>query len=536
MKKLILLFTVLITAFFTAPELRSQNNTTGEPEVELPSFVIVGYRTFVFPEMKKLGAKPLPALTDEVLRPDLTNDYPQALRFEDTYKAGPDLKDSSLILNGFVEGTAGNIYIPSGELRVSVPLGNAFLSGEFAGFNMRGYLPNADEVYGRGNLGIKIFSDDKGGVLPGAEYFVNLGYNINSFKFFASPKADSGRVLSNAKTEIGFRNLKAKEIQYGASVKGSMADIGSTKFNESLIEFSGFLNTKLDFIELFTDFYLVNQNLENGLITVQNIVYSKFSAMGGFNINNTMRLFGGVEYASVDSVFSLKPKISFSMKFINGLYLIASYNPVYKYYSQSDLLNANRYYSPGQSVYFIEKQEHVLNAAIRYEYMKYFSVVAGAEYSKSENLPYFDETPGGGFFSLSSASAEALTGYVSVAVNPGPLGKFAGEVKYNRVTLDDGKIFPYKPEFQITAEYGKTLLDHITFDVSVAYMTGRYADKSNNILTKDFLNISGGVDLAIDQQFSVIGRIHNLLNADNYMWNGYQLPGYMISGGVNLRF
>ncbi len=536
MKKFLFLLSAVVFPFLTSGNLKAQNNNTGEPEVELPSFVIVGYRTFVFPEMKKLGNKPLTALTDDVLRPDLTNDYPRPLRFEDTYKSGPDISDTSLIINGFVEGTAGNIYIPKGELRVSIPLGNAFLSGNFEGFNMRGYRPNAEEIYGRGEIGVKIFSDDKSGVLPGAEYFVNLGYNINSFNFFASPFPDSGRNLSNAKTELGFRNLKAKEIQYGATLKGSTSDISSSKYNEKLLDFSGFLNTKLDFIELFTDFRLINQSLENGALSVQNVVYNRFSAMGGFNIDKTIRLFGGVEYVSVDSVFSLKPKISFSMKFVNGLYLIASYNPVYKYYSQSSLINSNRYYTPGVSAYFIEKQEHVFNAAIRYEYMKYFSVVAGAEYSKSENLPYFEETPGGGFFDLASAPAEGLSGYVNVAVNPGPLGKFAGELKYNKVTLDDGKIFPYKPEFQISAEYGKTLLDHITIDVSVSYMTGRYADKANNVKINDFLNISGGIDLAIDQQFSVIGRINNLLNSDNYLWNGYQLPGYLISGGINLRF
>ncbi|KAB2909966.1 MAG: hypothetical protein LC102_09650 [Ignavibacteriales bacterium] len=505
-----------------------------QPEVELPSFVITGLRSYDYPVRTKINPDFYSILSDEFLKPRLADSVYKLSKDFDPKVAGEILRDTSDFVTGYASGTFGMLQQPSLKAFVSVPFKDmvVYARGDFE--QNREFVKYADETnFGLG-AGFRYFAYNDSLLDPGTEYFGNFSMKQSLYNFYASD--DSGKNGSNNyfNTELGFRNLTNRYTQYGAKFGGLVFAPLTGNFYEGLISLNGFFNTYYDFVEIFTNISVRNQNLTNVSGIQRNNQFMNLSGVGGFVVGRTMKLLGGIDLATTPNDVFISPSVKFSMRFANGLFLIASYNPSTTFLYNQDLVNMNRYFVVSDGpMYAVLRKQHEINATAKYEYEKLIEFEAGASWFASNSYPYFSEHPQRGMYGLSYADAKGLQGFVSVTIHPGIFGRFFGELKFNSVQDDSSKNIPYVPSLEASVAYGNNFNRVISYDVKLSYISSVWADIAN---TRE---VSGGFTLGLNVEYSLIhnvklfARVDDLLNTKIVKWGRYEPAGLNAAVGAS---
>jgi hypothetical protein len=512
-------------------------NAQSQPEVELPSFVIIGLRSYDFPARNKINPDFYSVLSDNFKTPIVSDSVFRLTKDFEPKVEREVLRDTSEYTTGYIAGSFGNMYQPSIQGFISAPMKDIIL---FAGgeFNHRqAFIENAEETNFAINAGFKYFAYNDSLLDPGTEYFANFKMSKSLYKYFASDDPLKRGDNSFFKPELGFRNLTSEYIQYGAKLKGDIFAPILGEYIENVITAEGFFNTRYDFLEIFSTLAIKQQNLTDSSGNKINNNILQASAIGGIVLGRTMKLLGGIDFASSPSNTYLSPIIKYSMRFANGLFLLASYSPSTTFVFNQDRVAVNPYFKLSDSTDFsVLRKKHDFNAVLKYEYEKLIEFEAGVSYFIADKYPYFQEKPNKGLFTLNTADVKGFEGYFSAAFHPGILGRFVGEIKFNSITNDSSKNIPYIPQIEVVAGYGNNYGKVLSYDIRVAFLTKYYSDIENKT------EVAGGIDLGVNIEYNFGNNIKlfvlgsDLLNSKILRWGRYEAPGFNISGGVQFSW
>jgi hypothetical protein len=515
----------------------SVSQVEAQPDVELPSFVITGLRSYDFPPRDKINPDFYSILSDNFKRPKIADSILALSKDFDPKVAREILRDTSEYTTGYVSGSFGNMFQPAIKGFISAPMRDVvlFAGGDFS--RRQAFIDNADETNFAVNAGIKYFGYNDSLLDPGTEYFASFGMKKSLFKFFASDDPTRSRDNSYFNPEIGFRNLSYEYLQYGAKLKGDLFAQNLGQFSENIISAEGFFNTRYEFIEIFSNIAIRQQNLTDSSGNSFKNNFLQVSGLGGIVVGRTMKLLGGIDITSTPDDTYLSPVVKYSLRFVNGLFLIASYNPSTTILYNQDKVAANQYFKLADSSAFsVLRKKHNLNAVLKYEYEKLIEFETGVSWFMSDAYPFYQESASRGLFTMSGADVKGFEGFLSATFHPGILGRFVGELKFNTIQDDFSKQIPFTPQFEVYAAYGNNYDKTISYDIKIGYIGKSFADIGNTI------EIDGGIDLGMNVEYNYIPNIKiflsgtDLLNTKIMKWGKYETPGLNIMGGVQFSW
>ncbi|MBE2281415.1 MAG: TonB-dependent receptor [Ignavibacteriaceae bacterium] len=530
MKKVLFCFSFLFCVSIYSQDLG------GRVDYDLPQFVITGKRTFQFPVLKKLDSELVNTLGPEFLRPPLPKYNLTFAHLRDPQRPVADFEPKLEFVSGSFTLTSGNLFLPKADLDFTIPLRGAMINFGAKGFLRRDYLPNADESFFTGFTGFKFFTDTESEFLPGAEIFGKIDYTRSTYRLFESTTPELQQQLSTGNTELGLKSSASDVYQVGLSLKGEITDLAGTVFSEQILRVNAFANFQIEFIEVqsevkFSQVSLDNQN-EKGLASSR----LSLTGLGGFNISRFAKVYGGIEYITNDNDAVLKPQARFSMKFFNGIYIIASYSPSVIIMSNRDLLKQNRYFNENFLQNYYYKEDHALNGSIKFESQDLWEVKGGLKFFNSTNYYYFVQDGTTGKFNVAPADVTSFSSYGSFVIFPGYLGRFYGEAKYNHLRDSDGKQIPFVPSLEVFAGYGTAITNEIDINAKLTLTSGTYTDIANTNSIDPFFNVEFDATYRLNRNVEIKVIAENLINQEFPAWGLYRNPGFSIQAGASIKW
>jgi hypothetical protein len=174
---------------------------------------------------------------------------------------------------------------------------------------------------------------------------------------------------------------------------------------------------------------------------------------------------------------------------------------------------------------------------MKYQYLKYFEVNFGGSFSNVNDLPYFDDAANKGVFLLNKAKDINRTrAFVNLLFHKGPYGFFYGELNYNYVKFNDDTNVPYYPAETAELIYGFDISETVSAKTKLDIMLENYSGIENS--TK----LPAYVDWSIYLYYNLFGNLklafaaENLLNNDNYIYDGYREKTIDFIGGIEYRW
>ena len=181
------------------------------------------------------------------------------------------------------------------------------------------------------------------------------------------------------------------------------------------------------------------------------------------------------------------------------------------------------------------KKNVAFSAALKYEYYTYVEINGGVKYFKSDNLPYFFDTTNG-IFDLATFEAKSYSAFVNFLFHPGPGGTFYATVEANNTKNELGNIVPYFPEAKATFNYGYSFANNLETETSLTYLSGIHTDLNNDNTIRPYINLGLKLSYQLFPEFYLTIKISNLINHNNYLWQGYKEMPQDFLVGLNYRW
>jgi outer membrane receptor protein involved in Fe transport len=175
-----------------------------------------------------------------------------------------------------------------------------------------------------------------------------------------------------------------------------------------------------------------------------------------------------------------------------------------------------------------------VTGVLKYEYDKYFEIDAGIKYRSSDRIPYY-KTGEEGKFDIGTADATLFTIFGDFLFHRGPYGRFYGNIELNSAKDNDDNRVPYHPVLTGELSYGYDL-GIIDLYSTLYYSTSAYTDIPNEEEVPQYFNLGAGMNLKIEENFSLFFELNNLLNRNIYFWKGYKEPPLDLVGGLIFRW
>lgn len=524
MKKLILISLFVTGNFF------AQSNP-GNQSIELPDFVITGVQSVNIPFIEKNQPKMITVLSKEFFTPKFNPED-----FSPTDISNP-LKDEITLYNekprtsGILKLGAGLETLPVGSLNMGWNFDNGFINANLFGYNENEYVENAGENVSGGKISSEFFVNTQSSFLPGSRISADIGFDQNTFKFFASTSPQLERRIRNLSANIGFENKYYDLFNFGLNINPIKSELENESYDETLLNLNGFLTLKFRSFGIQLDAKYISQssNLssfshEGSFISAKPFIY--------FSPTNSILLKVGVNYNKADTTDSFSPYAFMKISFTNELELIADYSPRMEYLSYAQIVGSNQYLGFGE-YFHLNEIDADINIALKYEFETYFGFSGGINLKKADNYLVFQDTDYNGIFEMGGINdASIFTGFISAMFNPGPMGRFYGELKFSKAETGGGLKLPYHPNLSINATYGNNIAGFLGLSVGYELKTGMYGDLIGLDEIPAYHNFYTELDFNITKQFSIVAEFNNLLNRENYSFYNYQKKPFDVIGSI----
>jgi outer membrane receptor protein involved in Fe transport len=226
------------------------------------------------------------------------------------------------------------------------------------------------------------------------------------------------------------------------------------------------------------------------------------------------------------------------LKLSGYLTFFAEYNPRTKFYTVSDFVADNRYYNFSTADNIFEKYKISFNGSLKYEFGKYFEIIAGAKYAKIDNYIYYsDNLSSAGFFDLVTANdVKKINVYSNANFHLGPFGYFYGEAAINDVKDNNGNYIPYTPKISASLVYGYNFKMGVGFKLKYDFKKDYYTNIVYTQIISGYHNFAVSLNYEFIKNLSITLDLENLLNRKNYLWNGYEEKPFDIIAGIDYRW
>ncbi|MGE5429582.1 MAG: hypothetical protein ACM3QX_00800 [Syntrophomonadaceae bacterium] len=529
--------------------LSAQENTEKKQQsVELPEFVITGVERVSLPTVSKPKAELVPTLSEEFFKPVYSPEDLPIAEISNPVKKEVTFNSTGPAYKGRLNIGAGYYRLPGAELTYGANFDGGTFFGRVWTFNDRAFVPNS-EKNGLGlDLSTSFFSSDTSGFLPGTVYKMGGGYDVNSYKFFASDNPEMTRNMNKGNLRLSMSNLISDYFKVSLDAADNMLYLSDADFGENLLWLKGGIETGYNGFKIAGDANLKYQNMSEKI--------NGKSAVGFFDARASLKLkptgdwqFGfGLYYATTDSSWMLLPQGFFFLKINNQLSMLGELMPQADFLSVSDLAGVNKYYNLNVGNVF-QKSPININVALKYEFDTYFEIEGGIKFSKFDNFAYYrtsklnsniPDQPGliavpKGKFNIETTKANRFTGYANLLFHAGPYGSFYGKFEMEDFQNPNGRKIPFTPAVRSSLSYGYDF-PSVEVKASLDLNSSSYADIENRTEIPAFADMSLRMGYKLQDNFRLFGQVNNLFNKDNYYWYGYREKPFDIVFGIDYRW
>lgn len=506
------------------------------PNVELPDFVITGKDVISVREAEKLPADLVSAISEEYLKPEIKPDELQVVDISYPVEKDLSIIDSADYHRGLISIESGRYKLPYGEVNYTFPFNRGILSGNLIGLNQLEYVDNSDKQKIIGSLELNYSLPIDGEFLPGSKFSFGGEHEKNKYKFFGSVDPTFQRTLNVGTAGVGMQNLYLKQFIFDLNLAGDFTYLDDDRFTESLFYTNLFARFRANKFLINVKGNYQNQSLSTDSLTDVNSGFFIFTPSVSLELFEKVKTDIGFTFSkSGDNNFnSLFAAIA--LEIAQNLILLAEYSPETEFITAGKLMRKNSYFSQLTVDNIFLKKKNKLKGMVKYEFGKYYQVDGGIEYYKAENLPYYINPVNSGFFEVSTINAVNLNLFLNLVYHLGPYGIFYASFDYLNMEDSDGRKIPYYPKFSASLSYGYDFTNSLRADLSLDYLSDRYADIDNKIKLESFFNLGFKLTYKLKQYFMVTLGLENIFNTQRFIWEGYKEKPFDAAIGINFFF
>ncbi|MGA7722814.1 MAG: TonB-dependent receptor [Ignavibacteriaceae bacterium] len=503
--------------------------------VELPDFVITGKDVVSVGKTEKIPPDFISTISETFLKPVFPTENLQMNEVNTPVKGAISQIDSLNYLTGSFNAGLGSYSLPKTDLTFSSPFNNGLFEGFAGANNTRAYVSNSDRYSLDGGASLSLYTDDDASFLPGTQFKFSGEYITSSYKFFASDNPGLKRTVDNGSASFEINNLMGEYFIYSAKLSDENVELKNEKFSENLFNLSGYAQLTLPFYNLGIEVNDKKQILTNNFINKSNIDFISSRPTMGVSFSQLFNITFGLNYQHSDSNNFISPYASMAVNFNKNLSLYTEYSPQAEFWGGGYFLHLNDYFMAENFSNIFLKKNVAFSAALKYEYYTYVEINGGVKYFKSDNLPYFFDTTNG-IFDLATFEAKSYSAFVNFLFHPGPGGTFYATVEANNTKNELGNIVPYFPEAKATFNYGYSFANNLETETSLTYLSGIHTDLNNDNTIRPYINLGLKLSYQLFPEFYLTIKISNLINHNNYLWQGYKEMPQDFLVGLNYRW
>lgn len=429
----------------------------------------------------------------------------------------------------YLDAQVGSFLTPKAELGLNFDLFNLnfFTKTNFELSN--GHLDKAGYSKIELSLANDFIAPDKYWIFGGSRTRSTLFIKNSNYNLYATPQATNRNLLDMNFSIISEGNFEGFQFKTGG--KAGILQLSQNIANAFDNYIGGFINIKNKFDEFYLggnislDLHSIRGDGVNFFNLAGAFAYSIFEARLGLQLGNSSQsntranilVEGKINYA-LNEDFSIKASISQEMQ-NNSFANMISYNP---YASDSSVIDFETI--------------RMLKGYIFYKPNINILLSAGLFFGMNDNTPYFVSDSSGAFiinydatnqFGFSSEGLWQITQ--------------ADNVNYNvelcfKTFKSNSNIVPHHIPFKLSLGYGRNWTDFLSSNITITYISGRYADIQNKKNIEGYLNINLNANYKFSDTFSIFAKIENLLNSDVRIWDGYKERGIFVSAGILWEF
>ncbi len=527
MKKLFFAFLFISSVAIAQSEQKS---------IELPDFVITGKQSVEIPTVLKKKPELISTISEDFLLPQYSPDELPLLISSQPLPAKP-----SIVASDYYEGSVkigvGNYTYPEGDFRLSKSFGNYIVSANAWGKNIKEYVSYSGYNTSGVSLDNTLFISTKSDFLPGTQIKLNGEYSRESYKFYASAVPNYERKLSSGSGIFSVTNNYNRWIDFGVDFGLNILSFNESDLEEKIVNGDVLFNFKTNGFIIGGKGSYERQILKNNFSGIGDYDFYSVDGFIKTNISNNMILKGGLHYAGNNSDNFISPFASMQYGITEGLTFTVEYNPRIENITYLEMLNKNMYAIPLLTDNVFKKVKADLNAGIKYEHYKFFSISFSGGYSKIDNYFYFTDGLSKGLYNIHiTDNVDAFNAKLDLLFNPAELGYFFGNVKYSSVKNDGDMYIPYEPKFSSELIYGYDFNFGLGLKMKFVYLKDIYTNITNTDFLDDYQNLSFGASYKIWENLSLKADFQNILNKTNFVLRGYEEKPFDIIVGAEYRW
>ena len=509
---------------------------TQDQSIELPEFVITGEQNISIPTMKKDRPVLVPTLSDEFLRPAYSPKQLTLSKRSDPIERELNLYKNAKAYNGLLILGAGYRTLPRGELYFNQNIDNFLFKSKLYGSNTTEYIKNSGYNVSGITASFDFYVDNQSSFLPGLNINLAGDFLRDSYKFYGSDNPADERETFNTFGMLSLQSDVSKNVNYAIIGKTELLELKDINFKEYL--YCGELNLDIlfDKFGIGTNGIYKYQDIDNNSVISNNYYYGgNFYAL--IEPSNRLQFKLGGHYSAVDTAEYVAPYATISFELGDNWTLVGKYMPNTEFTTYNKFIDQNKFIGVNSNEFNFQENNYNSSFLIKYQYMKYYEINLGASFARVDNLPYFDDEGTRGVFYLKKVrDIDRFQAYVNLLFHSGPYGFFYGEVKYNRLKLADGNNVPYYPELSTGLIYGFDVSESLSAKTKLDIYLENYAGVENRVKLPAYIDWSLYLYYNLTGNLKLTFAAENVLNNNNYIYNGYQEKTIDFIGGIQYRW
>ncbi|MFC2102973.1 hypothetical protein ACFLSS_00930 [Bacteroidota bacterium] len=526
----------LVILLFSVAALYSQDDKSGNPNVELPDFVITGQDVIYIKQAKKIEPDFISTITEDFVKPEYPSDELDLRELSNPIKENLDLLETGQYFRGSLYGGAGLYVTPEAGLSYKYPFSNGILNTGFGGVYQRAYIDNSERYSLNGGASIDYTIGINEDALAGTRFLLSGDYNSSSYKLFSSSIPATKRTKNEGNYLLGIKNTTGRVFIFDLYVQDNFTSIVEDNFTENLISTGGFAKLQLSDIGIGIKSKYIKQFVKSDSLGNVDYDYVLIRPVISFELFNSVMVGAGYSFTKSGTQTFNNVYASFGLRIYKDMILLGEFNPGAELITSGSLLRENDYFSATTFTNLFFRKSNALSVSVKYEYEKYFQIDAGVKYFKSGNFPYYALSNLSGQFKFESADVESYNAYINLLFHLGPYGFLYGDLVYTRIRDKNSNNIPYKPEIKSNVTYGYELTDGFLSEVSLKLNYYSYADIANTIKLNSFVDLGLKFTYKMNDQFILNLKLSNIFNRKIYYWQGYEEKPFDLIAGFNLLF
>lgn len=529
MKKIILLIIALSVA-----KLSAQSERQG---IELPDFVITGKQSISLPVAVKKKPDFVSTLSKDFFTPQYSPEELPLLISSEPIPEKPGIKTFDNYFSGLLKVQAGRYSLPVGEFNWNQSFDNYLFGIKAWGSNIKEYVPNA----GYNNSGVSMthdfFLSTKSDFLPGTEIKLAANYLRDSYKLFGSANPQFLRETNGGSALFSAASSYNRWINFSFNLGGNILSISENGLKETNIFASGLFEFKFNQVTVGAKGNYSKQMLDKNISGIGDYNFASGDGYAKVFLLNDLWFTLGLSYAAGSGNSFFAPFGSLDFRLDKFFTFGVEFKPHVQLVTTKDFLKNNLYYNFGLIDNVFEEVESDLKGQIKYEYDKYFTLSASAEYSKTKNYFYFDDVKTSGIFDLFiSPKVNSFSIKLDALYHPSIYGYFYGEINLQDVRDQSEKVIPYQPKISSAVTYGYDFNFGLGFKTRYELAFDIYTDMLNSNKLPDYHDVSFSLYYEILSGLKFTAEFQNILNRSNFVWRQYQAKQFDVLLGIEYRW